>query len=147
SGEALVRRLQASDYAIPTDARGRASLLRALLDGDGDELQAHAVRDVGRILGRALAAPILMLDPHSITVTGSLATPYLVDGIGRERDTWANAIRDTVRIDFAGGERGAYAGVRGAALAVLRRVVYRDSLDRRRAGASPMRFGPEELGQ
>jgi hypothetical protein len=131
SGAALVRRLKASGYAIPDDARADASYLRAIMDGEPDEIQAHAVQDVGRILGRALAGPILMLDPHSVTLTGSLASEYLVEGIRRERDHWANAIKDTVTVSHVDRDDGRFIAARGAALAVIRRAVYRRYLDRR----------------
>jgi predicted NBD/HSP70 family sugar kinase len=131
SGAALVRRLKASGYAIRDDARADTSYLRAIMDGEPDEIQAHAVQDVGRILGRALAGPILMLDPHNVTLTGSLASEYLVEGIRRERDHWANAIKDSVAISYVDRDDGRFIAAKGAALAVIRRAVYRLYLDRR----------------
>jgi hypothetical protein len=71
-----------------------------------------------------------MLDPKSITVTGSLAGREVVDGVRRVRDSWASVIDDSVEIESWGGERGGWAAVRGAGLAVLRRTVYRNFLDK-----------------
>jgi len=129
SGAALVRRLQASGYEIPIVERTQHSMLRSSLGPDADEVHVYALRDIGRILGRAMAGPILMLDPYSITITGSLATEHLIEGIRRERDLWANAINDSVRLEQTGGLPGRFECARGAALAVIRRYVYREFLD------------------
>jgi|GEM_PF-6202828 len=131
SGMALLRRFRASGYDIPETSEGHAALLRAIAEGELEKDQRDALRDVGRIIGSALAAPVLILDPHTITVTGSLATPEVVDGIRRVRDSWASVIEDSVEVEGLGGEAGAWAAVRGAALAVLRRTVYRGFLDKR----------------
>ena len=146
SGTTLERRLRASGIAIPPRGAARANVINAALSGDVDELLVNAVRDIGRVLGRALAGPILMLDPHRITITGSLANEHLVEGIRRERDAWDNAIDDSVELRCEGGDRGAYAGVRGAALAVVRRKVYREFLDVRDATRPvSFQFGQEDF--
>lgn len=145
SGAAIARRLKASGYTIPDDRRERADLIRSAIEGKIDQLQTHALQDVGRLLGRALANPILMLDPHSITLTGSLATKQLSDGVLLERNEWRNAIGDTVQIRSVGGHRGAYLGVRGAALAVIRHFVYRDFMDGAAPATPPIPFGEEQL--
>jgi predicted NBD/HSP70 family sugar kinase len=147
SGAAVVRRLRASGYELPETGPEHTSLLRSALEGELDDAQIGAVTDAGRILGRALAGPILMLDPYSITLTGSLASDYLVDGIGRERDMWRNAIKDVVKVErFAApaSTRARFIGARGAALAVVRRVIYRGFLDGHRF-PRPLPFGPREL--
>jgi predicted NBD/HSP70 family sugar kinase len=130
SGMSLLRRLRASGYEIPETSAGHADLLSAIATGNLDKGQRDALRDIGRIVGRALVGPILMLDPKSITVTGSLAGREVVDGVRRVRDSWASVIDDSVEIESWGGERGGWAAVRGAGLAVLRRTVYRNFLDK-----------------
>jgi predicted NBD/HSP70 family sugar kinase len=146
SGTTLERRLKASGYAIPTEGSPRDTMLRAAFAGDADDVQIHAIRDIGRVLGRGLAGPILMLDPSSITITGSLANEHLVEGIRRERDAWANAINDSVEIRCYGGTVGAFAGARGAALAIVRRSVYRAFLDEKRVPfPTGFGFGEREL--
>jgi predicted NBD/HSP70 family sugar kinase len=125
SGAAVVQRLKASGYEIPDETRGNTSMIRSLFEEDPDQEKLHAVRDVGRILGAALAGPVLMLDPHSITLTGSLASEELKQGILLEREIWGHAIGDSARIVYVSGHNGAFAGVRGVGLAVLRRHVYR----------------------
>ena len=84
---------------------------------------------VGRLLGYALAGPILLLDPSTITVTGPLASEHLVRGIGLVRNAWASAVNDSVKIDIDRSGIDDYIGVQGAALAVIRQKVYRDFLD------------------
>lgn len=123
SGTALARRLRASGYGADED--GDTALLRSVFAGPLDGVQVHAIRDVGRLIGRALASPILMLDPWSITFTGSVANVELEKGLQIERGFWANAVGDTVDVDPLTAEQGRFAGVRGAALAVMRRQVHR----------------------
>jgi predicted NBD/HSP70 family sugar kinase len=131
SGTAFLRRLRASGYDIPETSVGHTKLLHAISAGNLDEEQREALRDVGRMVGRALVGPILMLDPHSVVVTGALAGKDVVDGIGRERDSWASVIEDSVTIEARGGHESAWAGVRGASLAILRRTVYSNFLDKK----------------
>ena len=66
-----------------------------------------------------------MLDPYSITLTGSLASEDLKQGVLLERAVWQSAIGDDVRISYLSGDDNLYAGVRGAALAMMRNYVYR----------------------
>jgi hypothetical protein len=125
SADALLSRLEASGLDVPHGARGKTSLVRSLFEGEVSSKHIHALRDVGRILGRALANPILMLDPYSITLTGSLASEDLKQGVLLERAVWQSAIGDDVRISYLSGDDNLYAGVRGAALAMMRNYVYR----------------------
>lgn len=125
SADALLRRLEASGLEIPHGFRSRRSLVRTTFDGELSQNHVHALTDVGRILGRALANPILMLDPYSITLTGSLALEDVKQGVLLERGTWRSAIGDHVRVSYIDGEDNLYAGVRGAALAMMRNRLYR----------------------
>jgi hypothetical protein len=103
--------------------------VRSIFSGEVPAIYEHARTDVGRILGRTLANPILMLDPYSITLTGSLASEELRKGVLLERGMWRSAIGDDVRVNFLSGEANVYAGVRGAALAMIRNFVYRQMGD------------------
>lgn len=125
SAEALIRRLEASGLEVPHGMRRDSSLVRSIFDGEVNGKHVHALRDVGRILGHTLASPILMLDPYSITLTGSLAYEDLRQGVLLERGVWQSAIGDHVRVNYISGEDNLYAGVRGAALAMIRNLVYR----------------------
>jgi predicted NBD/HSP70 family sugar kinase len=145
SGSALVRRLQASGYQIPTESRAPQSMLRSSLGAEADDVYIHALRDIGRILGRAMTGPILMLDPYSITFTGSLATEHLIEGVRRERDQWANAINDSVHLEQSGSLPGRFICARGAALAVIRKYVYREFMDGKESLPQAFDVGPAEL--
>jgi predicted NBD/HSP70 family sugar kinase len=129
SADALMSRLEASGMAVPHGTRGETSLVRSIFSGEVPAIYEHARTDVGRILGRTLANPILMLDPYSITLTGSLASEELRKGVLLERGMWRSAIGDDVRVNFLSGEANVYAGVRGAALAMIRNFVYRQMGD------------------
>jgi predicted NBD/HSP70 family sugar kinase len=134
SGRAVIRRLQESGYDIPEDGRDQLEILRSDLAQNPDEQPIAAVIDAGRLFGWALAGPILMLDPYSITVTGSLAVrDYLVDGIGRERNLWRNVIKDSVKVrpyEPRDPKLARFVVAHGAALVVIRRLVYRNFLDK-----------------
>ncbi len=147
SGMGLLRRLRESDYDFPDNSEGHEALLASIAAGKIDDELRSALVAMGRIVGRAMAGPILILDPDSITVTGSLACQELVSGMYRERDMWASVIDDSVEIDPRGGEQGAWAGVRGAGLAVLRRAVYREFLDRKLARPKTFSVSRKEVSR
>ncbi len=147
SGSAVVRRLKASGYDIPAEREGVANLLGEITGDEPDEGVVHALTDIGRILGRALTGPILMLDPYSITITGSLACEQVVEGMRRERDKWANAIDDKVQIGYLDENDAPYISVLGAGLAVIRRLVYRNYLDKRGKSLETFKFGARDLSR
>lgn len=137
---ALVRRLRASSFEIPSDGTSQESLLQRARAGLVGDVVAHTAGiDVGRLVGHALAAPVLLLNPYSITVTGPLASDYVVKGMRRVEDAWASDMDVSARIGLDESEAGDYIGVRGAALAVIRRLVYRGFLDDRQ-GHLPATF-------
>jgi ROK family len=126
----VLARLEGSDYEMPTDSQSRARLLAEVRDGRAtDAIPVHAGLDVGRILGQALAGPVLLLDPSTITISGPLAGKPVVNGIERERGVWGSTVADSVKVELANSDAGDFIGVRGAALAVIRRVVYREFVD------------------
>jgi predicted NBD/HSP70 family sugar kinase len=148
SADALLRRLEASGLAIPHGVRGKTSLARSISEGEVSSKHVHALRDVGRILGQALASPILMLDPHSITLTGSLAVEDVKQGVLLERGVWQSAIGDHVRVGYLSGEDNLYAGVRGAGLAMMRNRVYRQLpavVNQSARAVLPFHFTPTDL--
>jgi predicted NBD/HSP70 family sugar kinase len=148
SADALLQRLEASGLEIPVALREERSVVRSIFDGEVSTRHVHALRDVGRILGRALASPILMLDPYSITLTGSLALEDLKQGVLLERSAWQSAIGDHVRLNHLTGEDNLYAGVRGAGLAMIRNRVYRqleEILDESASEGLPRDFTSKHL--
>ncbi len=131
SARGLRERIEASKRPVP-DSVGQKRLLDRAREGRLEDVDKQMGIDIGRILGHALAGPILMLDPSSITLTGPLANEAVVKGIEREGTEWASVIDDSVRIDIDRSGAGEYIGVRGAAMALVRQLVYRDFLDRRK---------------
>lgn len=134
SGTAWEHRMRESDVPLPAlldgVRRGKRSLTDQALAETVDPRGIYALEDVGRLIARALGAPILLLDPHSLTLSGSFAVGSVRDGIMAERETWRHVFGDALSIDFSGSsDRIKYMGVRGAALAVLRSHVYRSFLD------------------
>jgi len=140
----VLARVEASDYDMPNDNQSRARLLAEVRDGRAtDAVPVHAGLDVGRILGQALAGPVLLLDPSTITISGPLAGKPVVNGIVSERGVWGSAVADSVEVGVADSPAGDFIGVKGAALAVIRRVVYRDFLDEGKT-ALPASFAVRE---
>jgi hypothetical protein len=122
SARALMRRLSESNYDLVLDDPNGPQVTR-LLDKP-DEVLWRALHDTGRLIGRALASPILMLDPASITLTGYLAREAVVAGVTREQHTWSTGVSNSVKIGYLDGNANDLVEVRGAALAMFRRRLY-----------------------
>jgi predicted NBD/HSP70 family sugar kinase len=136
---ALVRRLKSSGYdldeRLPVRAQIDGVLESARSGPSGDthlaaEGLTQALEDTGRLLGRALASPILMLNPARILLSGYLARADVVRGINMEASAWSTGVTNNVLIESVSGERNGFdendfADVRGAALAVFRRRLFR----------------------
>jgi predicted NBD/HSP70 family sugar kinase len=125
SGEAWRRRMEESDAMTPALLEGMRHHQLTTEDLKSDPRIIPALEDLGRLIGRSLATPILLLDPASITLTGSFAVRPVIDGITAERDKWRHVFGDALTIDAIPGPDATYLGVRGAALAVLRSQIYR----------------------
>lgn len=123
SAKGLFRRLEASGYSVSPD-EGAGPQIDALLGRPDPELKA-ALRDAGRLIGRALASPMLMLNPTSVTLQGYLALAAVENGIRAEQHSWTVASASGPELRSLQGEANDYAALRGAALAVLRRRFYR----------------------
>lgn len=143
SATAFVERLKLSQVAMDelgsADAeRGRTSVMHEFVSNARDRRQLRAKRDIGRMIGRALASPVLMLNPSLVAVSGSMAAPETLAGIEDERRRWAHAHSEGLRVIGVGDDidspphrrraqdldANRYAAVRGAALVVLRRQLY-----------------------
>jgi predicted NBD/HSP70 family sugar kinase len=129
SGTAWTRRMEESNIEVPPliegVRRGDVSHTEEALTDIVDPRIAYALEDIGRLVGRSLTAPILLLDPHSLTLTGSFAIGPVRDGIISERETWRHVFGDALDIDLFASDSAKYVGVRGAALAVIRHNIYR----------------------
>jgi hypothetical protein len=146
SARALSRRLSASRYALVMDDPHGPQLTR-LLDKP-DEGVRRALHDTGRLIGHALASPILMLDPARITLTGYLAQEAVVAGVAREQHTWSTGVSNSVKLDYLFGDANDLVEVRGAALAMFRRRLYSNMsclCDSTRRERLILRLSPEFL--
>jgi predicted NBD/HSP70 family sugar kinase len=129
SGTAWTHRMEASGVQMTPLLEGlrrnATSQTDKVLADLEDQRVVIALEDAGRLIGRSLAAPVLLLDPQWLTLTGSFAVQPVLDGIMAERETWRHVFGDALHISIASGPWAKYIGVRGAALAVLRAKVYR----------------------
>lgn len=135
SATAFVERMRVSgigvDGLLHGDERHSTSVMLSAMGNVEDDRQQRAQRDIGRLIGRSLAAPVLMLNPSSITLAGSMAVEKVARGIEDERGRWRHAHSDTLPLQLLEGRANRYASARGAAIAAFRGRVYRrfDSLD------------------
>jgi len=130
SVRAFIARMKASGIDIEgleSGGRARSSVMRRIMLAASDERQLRAQRDIGRLVGCSLSAPILMLNPASIWLSGALAVPEVKAGIEDEVERWKHVHRSTkpLRLELVSGPFATYAPARGAALAVFRGRVYR----------------------
>jgi hypothetical protein len=85
----------------------------------------EVLRETGKILGRGVASAVRLVDPGIVQLTGTLG--HLVDvrdGMRGEAERWYQGLHHDVSIKSNGGDK--FTAVRGAALMVFRRHVYRD---------------------
>lgn len=139
NGEQLDRKAR---ELILSETRGRESDE----EGVGDSRALQASMDIGRILGQTLAGPILMLDPWRITLTGPLANERVIRGMLQVGADWGSVVKDSVKIELERDDVADLIGVKGAALAVIRQLVYRNYLDERDSMTPDVSYlGVEEL--
>lgn len=144
-GTAIGRRLDDADLERTSNPKTRERILRSLHESDERPPQASAVYDAGRIVGRALTGPILMADPFHIKFTGAFANEVFVNGVKSERTRWLSSIDDSVQLSHFSFDESLWAGVSGAALAVLRQKIYRRALDVAEPPPEVIAFGRSDL--
>lgn len=131
SGAALVRRIDETHaLALPNglrkgQRRGEKSAMPEIMSALSDSRALEAVKDAGRLIGHALASPILMLSPTKVVIGGSLATPQLIEGIEDAKTSWMSKFGPDPLIRALDPRRSRFEVARGAALAVFREQVYR----------------------
>lgn len=98
--------------------------LDALHDRPHDPRETRVLEDMGEMVAHALRGAIAVLDPAEIVLTGSLA----LETVRRKFETYLqqnevfSAAPEVTRLE---GEENQYVRARGAALAVVRRQLYR----------------------
>lgn len=124
SGQALVRRLQQSGFALDHVR----DVLRLAEDGVPEAVQA--LRASGRAVGEALSSVVNLLNPGAIAVWGYLAdSEPLLAGI-RESVYRLALPGSSEQLEVVTTALGDQAGVRGAAMHVVDRVLAPTSVDR-----------------
>lgn len=83
------------------------------------------LRETGKILGRGVASAVRLVDPGILQLTGTLGhLDDVKDGMRAEAERWYQGLHHDVSIKSNGGDK--FTAVRGAALMVFRRHIYRD---------------------
>lgn len=129
-GKAVLDRLHRSGVDVDRNQLDMADdELAGMLATTRHRLVDRSLRDAGRLLGLALAGPVLMLNPRSVTLTGFLAQEPVRRGIVEEQAFWShpNDSAFDVLLPRDHGNVGDPASIvaHGAALAVLRAQLYR----------------------
>jgi len=129
SASAFAERMHRSGIGVeglkPGEARGITSVMHEVMRNVADTRQIGAQKDVGRLIARSLSAPVLMLNPESVTLSGSLAVPAVRSGIEEEKARWRHVHDDELSLHLLEGVQNKYAAARGAALGVFRGQLYR----------------------
>jgi predicted NBD/HSP70 family sugar kinase len=102
----------------------RSAALKAIARRSGSKLHAHTLADIGTLIGETMQAPVAMLNPASIVLSGSLALPPLEHAV-REQLKVAHTLGSQPAIRSLSGNDNDYLRAKGAALAMLRVRVYR----------------------
>ena len=113
---ALTRRL------YPRKSRGEA--LKAVQRNPKGTLHAHALKDVGTLVGETMLAPVAMLNPAMIVLSGSLALPPVENAL-KEHLAAAHKLGSQPKIKVLSGEENDNLRAKGAALAMIRIHVHR----------------------
>ena len=133
SATALVKRVLASkdlDLEMlgvnPGGTSSSYSVLYETLERQHNSTLRSALQDAGRLIGGALAGPILMTNPRVITLSGALAVEPVKEGIEDQRPVWKSTLGPQPSIKLLDGLDKKFAGVRGASLAAFRGQVFRN---------------------
>ena len=125
SGSALVRALAGDGFEVAHVSDVVALALR------GEPAAVAAVRRAGRQIGVALATAVNLLNPAGIVVWGYLAEVELPLFAGLREGLYHDALPGASKdLRLESAALGELAGVRGAALLVLDRVLDPDAIDR-----------------
>lgn len=129
STESVPRHLEAFVGALATSRRvdptgPERTILRRIVDHPDEPVHLRALSDVGTLVGRALCGPVALLNPATITLTGSLAADAVraqIDSVLTEAHVWGTQPEFPALSD----EDNRFIRVKGAALVVIRRHVLR----------------------
>jgi hypothetical protein len=144
AGAALARRVR------PGEPVG--TVVRRIIEDPDRDIHRLALADAGELVGHALLGPAAMLSPTTITLTGALAVPTVRDEVARYISA-GQPFGVIPEVTILEGDENRFVAAKGAALAVLRGLVYRrlesllgsgvrEASDHVRALTMPMREPP-----
>jgi predicted NBD/HSP70 family sugar kinase len=111
----------------PRDPNRMYDAIRRIEEDDHHPVLDRALKDMGRLIGHALAGSVLMLAPSSITLTGSAACdPVLAGFVSGLAERGAVVNEKKVRIQCLRSDNNRFGPARGAALSAFRDVIYRN---------------------
>jgi predicted NBD/HSP70 family sugar kinase len=110
-----------------TDADDITAVVREVLGKRATEPYRHALRDVGALVADCLLPSVLMMNPHSVVLTGGLATEEVrsaVEEYLEDFEALGRIFGEVPEVTALEADANDYVRVRGAALAVLRKHVH-----------------------
>ena len=116
SAAALARRV------APDGSIGNA--IHGIVSEPTHGVHQRALEDIGALVGHALVGPVTVMNPSTITLTGSLAVPVVARALGQHLSD-AQVFGTAPEIRLIAGSENTFVRARGAALAVIRGSVHR----------------------
>lgn len=99
--------------------------LRKILSNPEDSRHFRALRDIGALAGATLLAPVALLNPHMIQMSGVLAVPSVTNALIERIDNHHQFGRPPT-VNTLDSEIDSFIRAKGAALALLRNYVHRN---------------------
>jgi hypothetical protein len=116
SAAVLARRVDATDDA--------AEVVNKVVANPEQPVHARALSDTGRLIAGSLAAPVAMLNPARIVLTGALGVPAVADALQASLAE-IHALGTMPEVDTLEPEENEYIRVLGAGMVVIRREMIR----------------------
>jgi predicted NBD/HSP70 family sugar kinase len=145
--EGLLSDLGLRTGELPPDASTMYDVISRIESGAPHRPAERALQDMGRLIGHALAGPVLMLGPSTITLAGSAACQRLAIGVKEGLIEGGGLFgTESIGVHYVRGSRNRFNAARGAALFVFRQLLYRklDDFERLYARAGDRQLPPGE---
>jgi len=109
---------------VPDTHAAECEAVRGVIANPATPVNRRALADVGELVGHALLGPVAMMNPATVTMTGSFAVPVVCQAVDRYlgRSTVLGA---PPKVIWPDPETNRFIRAQGAALAVLREHVHR----------------------
>jgi predicted NBD/HSP70 family sugar kinase len=125
SARAIVERVRQAGVLDGSLHEGHADTeaFRTIVDNVRQKPVALALEQAGQLIGRALAGPVMLLNPKVVVISGSAARPQLLAGISKQRPDWLHVHDESY--PSIESDPDPLAPLRGAGLAALRGALFR----------------------